>query len=99
MIQGFTFEHGDRTYTCTVEKRTAPPAGMWWWFAVSRDAQRYAIFEAVSGDTQASVKSRITAYYENLLRIRALPPEPRHQFSRPGRPKSVKTTAPSDDSD
>ena len=93
MIQGFTFVDGDRTYTCTVEKRTAAPAGMWWWFAVSRDAQRYALFEVADNDTQASVKSRIIKYYENLLEIRARPPEPRHQFSRPGRPKSVKVAA------
>ena len=89
MIQGFAFEHDGRTYDCTVEKRTAPPAGTWWWFAVSQDQQRYATFETAEGDTQASVKARITAYYENLLRIRALPPEPRHHFGRPGRPKLV----------
>lgn len=89
MTQGFTFEHGDRSFVCTVEKRTAPPAGMWWWFAVSKDQQRYAPFEAADGDTQASVRARIAAYYDHLLRERAKPPEPRHQFSRPGRPKAV----------
>ena len=89
MTQEFTFQHGDRTYVCTVEKRTAVPVGSWWWFAVSRDAQRYAPFEVVSNDTQTSVKARIIAYYENLLVVRARPPEARHQCSRPGRPRST----------
>ncbi|MCX5766060.1 MAG: hypothetical protein NTZ43_02390 [Gemmatimonadetes bacterium] len=89
MKQGFTFDHDGRTYECTVERRTAAPAGWWWWFAVSRDQQRYAPFEMADGDKEASVKARIIAYYENLLEVRARPPEPRHHFSRPGRPKSV----------
>ena len=92
MPQGFTFTHGDRTYVCTVEKRTAAPAGWWWWFAVSKDQQRYAPFEVADGDSEKSVKTRITAYYENVLKVRARPPEARHQFSRPGRPKSVAKT-------
>ncbi len=93
MIQGFTFQHGDRTFTCTVERRTSPPVGDWWWFAVSRDQQRYSSFEAVASDTQASVKARVTAYYDNLLRLRALPPESRSHFGRPGRPKLAPKTA------
>lgn len=92
MHQGFTFEHGDRTYSCTVERRTTPPTGWWWWFAVSRDQQRYAPFEVAEGDTQGSVRSRITAYYEHLLDVRSRPPEPRHRFSRPGRPPSAAKT-------
>ncbi len=95
MMQGFTFVHGERTYTCTVERRTAAPAGWWWWFAVTTDQQRYAPFEVSDSDTQASVKKRIAAYYENLLVVRARPTEARHGFSRPGRPKTV-VAAPED---
>jgi len=96
MMQGFNFEHGGRTYTCTVEKRTTAPVGWWWWFAVTTDQQRYAPFEVASADTQASVKKRIIKYYENLLEVRARPPEPRQGFSRPGRPKTV-VAAPEED--
>ena len=92
MIKGFTFEHDERTYTCTVEKRTIPPVGWWWWFAVTGDSQRYAPFEAEDGDTERGVKRRIAAYYENVLIVRARPPEPRHQFSRPGRPPNKAKT-------
>lgn len=99
-MQGFTFEHGGRTYTCTKEKRTVAPVGWWWWFAVTSDQQRYAVFEVADNDTEKSVKKRITDYYENLLRVRALPPEARHHFSRPGRPPSVnKVQAAAADSD
>ena len=88
MIGDFTFEHGDRTFSCTTERRTAPPGGNWWWFSVSRDDQRYSSFEAAPGDTQASVKARVTAYYQHVLEIRARPPEPRHGRP-PGRPKAI----------
>jgi hypothetical protein len=89
MIGDFTFEHGGRKYSCTVEQRTVPPVGKWWWFAVSQDQQRYSSFEAASSDTQSSVKARVTAYYENLLKIRARPPEARPVGRPPGRPKSI----------
>lgn len=89
MMQGFTFDHDGRTFVCTVERRTAAPAGWWWWFAVSSDQQRYAPFEVADNDNQTNVKKRIAAYYDNLLVVRARPVEPRHHFSRPGRPKTV----------
>jgi hypothetical protein len=89
MIQGFTFEHDGRTYTCTVERRTTPPEGLWWWFAVSSDEQRYAPFQASSRDTQALVRRRITEYYKHVLEVRARPIEPRARFSRPGRPPNA----------
>lgn len=89
MIADFTFEHGGRKYACTVEKRTIPPVGLWWWFSVSSDQQRYSTFEAVPSDTQKSVQKRVVEYYENLLKIRARPPEARPVGRPPGRPKSV----------
>ena len=88
MIGGFSFEHAGREYTCTVEERRAAPAGKWWWFAVSRDQQRYAPFEASSGDTDKSVRARIIAYYENLLEVRARPTVPRQHWARKGKPET-----------
>ena len=88
MIGGFSFEHDGREYTCTVEERRAAPAGKWWWFAVTRDQQRYAPFEATSGDTDKSVRTRIIAYYENLLEVRARPAVPRQHWARKGKPET-----------
>jgi hypothetical protein len=89
MIAPFTFEEGGRTYTCAPEKGQTPPAGTWWWFTVSSDSQRYAPFEAVSGDTQASIRTRIVAYYERRLWARAQPAVQRNHFGRPGKPATV----------
>ena len=86
MIKDFSFEDDDRTYDCTVEERKAPPAGHWWWFAVTGDAQRYAPFEAASSDTQKSVKARVIAYYTKLLFARSQPVEPKQHWARRGRP-------------
>ena len=86
MIGAFAFEHSGRTFTCTAEERQTAPAGTWWWFAVSHDQQRYAPFEAVAGDTQHSVRSRIIAYYEHRLWVRAQPVVPKQHFTRPGKP-------------
>ena len=83
MIKGFQFEEGGRTYKCTIEERTAEPLGTWWWFTASPDQQRYAPFQATSHDTQTSVKTRIVAYYENLLRVRSEPAAPRYGAGRP----------------
>lgn len=82
----FTFEQDGRTYSCTVEERTTEPVGTWWWFTVSSEQQRYAPFEVAAGDTQASVRSRIVAYYEHRLWVRAQPVVPRERHSGPGRP-------------
>jgi hypothetical protein len=89
MIGAFTFEEGGRTYRCAIEERKTEPAGRWWWFSVSHDPQRYAPFEAVAGDTESSVRSRIVAYYEHRLWVRAQPPAPRERFSGPGRPPNA----------
>lgn len=65
MIKGFEFRDKDRTYTCTVEARGGDPTDAWWWFAVTGDQQRYAPFRTERSDTQATVRERIVAYYEN----------------------------------
>ena len=86
MIDGFSFEADGRKYDCTVEKTRFPKAEPRWWFAVTGDQQRYAPFEAAKADTQARVKKRVLAFYNDLLFRRAQPPEPRSQFGNRGRP-------------
>jgi hypothetical protein len=87
MPGAFTFEAGGRTYTCTPEKGAAPLQGTWWWFGVSNDPNRYAAFEAAKGDTEHSVRTRIVAWYERRLWVRAQPAVPRERFGRPpGKP-------------
>ena len=77
MLEGFDFVDNDRTFTCTVEKAHALGNEPWWWFSVSTDdRQRYAPFRAMSGDTQKSVRTRIVAYYDDLLARRAAPATP-----------------------
>ena len=63
------------------------------WFAVSSDPQRYAPFEAVKGDTQRSIRSRIVKYYEHRLWVRAQPVVPHEKFVRPGKPAMVAAPA------
>ncbi len=77
MLEGFEFVDNDRTFTCSVEKAHALGNEPWWWFSVSTDdRQRYAPFRALSGDTQKSVRTRIVAYYDDLLARRAAPATP-----------------------
>ena len=83
MIKAFDFKDGDRTYTCTVEKRRTPGAEPWWWFGVSGDGHRYAPFQATAGDTQESVRTRIVTYYkEHLIRKATPAPTRQHWASR-----------------
>jgi hypothetical protein len=85
MIRGFEFEEDGRKYKCTVEARRSAPDDAWWWFDVSGDRQRYAPFQAAAADTQKAVKTRIVAFYTNLLEARLRPAEPRSHWGR--RPK------------
>ncbi|GMV08529.1 MAG: hypothetical protein AMXMBFR55_02630 [Gemmatimonadota bacterium] len=74
----FSFVDNERTYTCTREGLRGVQDDPWWWFSVSSDDRhRYAPFRAEVGDTEASVRPRVVAYYEDLLARRAAPPEPR----------------------
>ena len=54
-IEAFEFEHDGRTYICTPEARAGGKKEMWWWFRVSGDAQRYAPFEVVAGESKDAV--------------------------------------------
>lgn len=79
----FEFSEGGRTFTCERGSSPATPGTTWWWVNVSGDGQRYAAFHTKAGDSQASVKPRIIAYYEQVLADRARPPIPRTSFGRP----------------
>lgn len=84
MIGDFHFEEDGRTYTCSVEPPRGGRTEAWWWFAVSGDQQRYAPFQAATSDTKESVRSRIAAFYSELLVKRAEPAQPRHHWARRG---------------
>ncbi len=74
MIDGFEFNDGTRTFSCTIEGAHSAPRGAWWWFRVSTDDRhRYAPFQASAKDTRASVSSRVVAYYDDLMTRRAAP--------------------------
>jgi hypothetical protein len=86
MIAGFEFVDGGRRYACKVEPLRATRED-WWWFSVSSEAhQRFAPFRATEADTPESVRLRVTAYYEEMLARRLLPPVT--QWRRGGRPKT-----------
>ena len=82
MLAGFSFLHDDRTYACVAAEGPGGQGEPWWWFTVTRDANRYAPFRAASKDTRASVQARILAYYKNHLEHRAMP-EREHWARRP----------------
>lgn len=88
MEKRMTFEHGGRTYTCTVETQRSAPSEPRWWFAVTGDQQRYSPIEASPKDTAKSVRTRIVEYYEHHLKVLAEPPTVRTQFGQPGRPRN-----------
>ena len=66
----FEFEDGGRTYACRIEEPHQGRAEAWWWFGVAGDRHRYAPFRADVGDTPASVRARVVAYYEDRLATR-----------------------------
>jgi hypothetical protein len=86
MSKKFSFAEGDRKYQCRVEGPTGGRTETWWWFEVSGDTHRYAPFHAASGDTEASVRDRILAYYVNVLARRSEPAASWHNRGnrRPG---------------
>jgi hypothetical protein len=83
----FSFVDRGRTFTCSAGAlRPSAADDIWWWFEVStEDRNRYAPFRAEAGDTKASVKARVVAFYDNLLKRRAAPsptPWQRRQAAR-----------------
>jgi hypothetical protein len=72
-IEAFEFEHDGRTYICTPEARAGGKKEMWWWFRVSGDAQRYAPFEVVAGESKDAVAKRIVTWHATMLERRSAP--------------------------
>ena len=70
-VDPFEFEHAGRRYSCQTGARAGGRTEVWWWFQVSGDAQRYAAFQAASGDTRASVEERVIAFHEAMLERRS----------------------------
>lgn len=92
MIGAFQFEDNGKTYKCRVEEPRAPRTGSWWWFDVSGDGHRYAPFQALTSDTQASVRSRIVTYYSNHITLRTMPAVARQHWAQ--RRKDAAAAAP-----
>lgn len=98
----FSFIENERTYTCIREGLRGAQDDPWWWFSVSSDDRhRYAPFRAEPGDTEASVRPRVVAYYEDLLVRRAAPAEPRwrgrgNQGNKGATPVAAPAVAPPD---
>jgi hypothetical protein len=63
----FDFVDGERSYTCQVAPLRRDGAEAWWWFGVSGDRNRYAPFRAETADTEATVRARVVAYYEERI--------------------------------
>jgi len=85
MLKALDFEDNGRTFNCRVEGPSGARTEAWWWFRVSGDANRYAPFHAKSGDTQESVRTRIAAYYADLLFKRSQPAQPRQHWAHRNR--------------
>jgi len=87
-IKQFEFEDGGHTFCCSTERPGHPGLQSWWWFTLDGDkTARYAPFEESTEDTEQSVKTRIIAYYAELLAIRARPIRDR-TFWRKSQPES-----------
>lgn len=82
MTKEFQFTDEGRTYTCRVEEPRGGRTEAWWWFGVSGDAHRYAPFQAVESDTEDDIRTRVKAYYQDLLVRRAMPAQPRSHWAR-----------------
>ena len=84
MIESFEFAHGDITFSCCIEETRATRSEAWWWFSVSSERRggRYAPFRAEPNDTRDSVQLRVSAYYDDMITRRSLPPTPYWQRAR-----------------
>ena len=72
-MKGMQFEDVGRTFTCEPGTSPATPGTLWWWVAISGEAQRYAAFRVEPTDTPATLKPRVLAYYAQLLADRERP--------------------------
>ncbi len=69
------FQDDGRTFICLAGTSPATPGTVWWWVSITGESQRYAAFRTRSDDTPASLKTRVLAYYTQLLVDRARPRE------------------------
>jgi hypothetical protein len=77
------FEDEGRTLTCRSGPSPATPGTNWWWLDVSGESQRYAAFRTEPTDTKENLRTRMIAYYAQLLVDRARPREIRPQWTKP----------------
>jgi hypothetical protein len=89
MVQAFEFEDGGRTFKCSAEAPRKARAESWWWFGVSGDNNRYAPFQTAPDDTQANVRTRVIAYYVDLLERRSRPAVPRQHWANRAKPAAT----------
>lgn len=74
-MNALEFQDGDRTFTCHAATSPATPGIAWWWVSITGESQRYAAFRTQEDDTPPNLRSRILAYYAELVAIRARPRE------------------------
>lgn len=75
------FQDGERTFTCRAASSPATPGTVWWWVSVTGESQRYAAFRAEASDTPPNLRTRILAYYAQLLADRERPREIRPHWT------------------
>ena len=93
VTDSFEFEDAGRTFSCMTEALSKARSDVWWWFRVSTDDRhRYAPFQASPDDTKTSVRTRIVAYYDDLLVRRAAPPA--NHWRRGGSKPEIPAKAP-----
>ncbi len=86
------FKDGELTFTCRAETSPATRGTFWWWMSVTGESQRYAAFRTEPGDTEATLRPRILAYYAQLLADRARPREIRSHWSQRRAPAKTDET-------
>ena len=94
-MKEFEFEDAGRKFFCSVEVPSQEGMAPWWWFRLdSGGSTRYAPFEASASDTKLSVRTRIIAYYAELLAIEARPAYQRPAWRKPERPAAPAAISP-----
>jgi hypothetical protein len=84
VTEAFEFEDQGHTFSCATEVPRHAGLQTWWWFSLDGEVgTRYAPFEHSPDDTQQSVQERISAYYTDLLAIRARPHRDRTFWRKP----------------
>jgi hypothetical protein len=88
-MDGLRFENDGRTFTCKAESTVITPGVLWWWIRVSGDETRYAAFQCAPDDTDRALKTRVIAFYQEVLAIKARPLIVRKAWSRPPAPPAA----------